>query len=462
VSRRNNSRRRGKSRKGKKSKLRKLRDTRNNAQRIGHMPKINDGMAAVKPGDTRVAQAVKVAAMPQPVDTAWPRGVRNQLRWSPYAWAKLKWFCARGDTEVGGFGVTAVDDMLYVEDFCVIKQIASAAKFDFDDEALNDYLTSMAEKGIPPNRCMRVWVHTHPGGLDRPSSTDEEVFERVGTGMHNIMFILTEDGKTYAELRLRINNMDASRKLSVAVEFRGTFNGVTPAQMEQWEQEYCSAIITEYSQWTGACRPGSLAETQYTRWDDTSKERAWCNKHVRAGSPLYTADAVVEDRAWRDERINDAQTHDYGNIVIDDYDDAASWCCADDECAVSFDKDTVRLVIEDGKMDVQQWVYTNKYWFRFGGSAVICVKAGDMVQATSDLASCAPNAWGEIEWKPDPHSDDMELGELLTAFVPQLGFVTCGEDGEPFADALTAAEVDTAIADDMAGAIADEKEQVKP
>lgn len=440
--------------KRKERKKATLRDLRNNLQRVedklnkhnGCMPSGVPGCHSVKPAVPPKPPAVppkppvvtKVMPEPQPVDTAWPRGVRNQLRWSPYAWAKLKWFCARGDTEVGGFGVTAIDDMLYVEDFQVVKQTASVAKFDFDDEALNDYMTAMAEKGIPPNRCMRVWVHTHPGGLDSPSSTDEEVFNRVGNGTHNIMFILTEDGKTYAELRLRIDNMDASRKLSVAVEFRGTFAGVTPEQMAQWEHEYCTALITEHIQAAGTCQPYSMVGMYHQRWDE-----------------------VVEDNAWQNAWANESRQSVAGNSAYADDDDVTPWFSGDDAHDITFDEDTVRLVIKDDKMDVPQWVYTNKYWFRFGGAATVYSKLGDKVKSMSDLASYLPRAWGEVEWKPDTQNDGMEIGELLTVFIPQLGFVACGEDGEPFADALAAAEL-AADSNDIDIPIDDEKVQVQP
>ena len=37
------------------------------------------------------------------------------LRLNPTAWAKLLYLRDLGDTEVGGFAISAVDDLLYVE-----------------------------------------------------------------------------------------------------------------------------------------------------------------------------------------------------------------------------------------------------------------------------------------------------------------------------------------------------------
>src|SRR4051812_35743192 len=43
-------------------------------------------------------------------------GASKRLRFSPTAWAKLLFLRDIGDTEVGGFGITPADDLLFVED----------------------------------------------------------------------------------------------------------------------------------------------------------------------------------------------------------------------------------------------------------------------------------------------------------------------------------------------------------
>ena len=51
-----------------------------------------------------------------------PQLPRNaSLRFTPYAWAKVQFFCHRDDTEIGGFGITDGDPLL-VEDFVAVKQ----------------------------------------------------------------------------------------------------------------------------------------------------------------------------------------------------------------------------------------------------------------------------------------------------------------------------------------------------
>ena len=57
------------------------------------------------------------------------------LRFSPTAWAKLLYFRDKSDNEVGGFGVTEADDLLYVVDFITVKQQVSCVSVKFDDQA---------------------------------------------------------------------------------------------------------------------------------------------------------------------------------------------------------------------------------------------------------------------------------------------------------------------------------------
>ena len=61
------------------------------------------------------------------------------LRFSPTAWAKLLYFRDTGESEIGGFGVTLPDDLLYVADFVTVRQQVSVVSVAFDDEAVANY-----------------------------------------------------------------------------------------------------------------------------------------------------------------------------------------------------------------------------------------------------------------------------------------------------------------------------------
>ena len=66
------------------------------------------------------------------------RTPRPSLRFSPYAWGKLIYLRDRGDTEIGGFGLSGADDPLLVIDVLTVKQRCSFVTVAFDDGAVAD------------------------------------------------------------------------------------------------------------------------------------------------------------------------------------------------------------------------------------------------------------------------------------------------------------------------------------
>jgi proteasome lid subunit RPN8/RPN11 len=119
---------------------------------------------------------------PQPLSQPKPQRKEPEkivLRFTPTAWAKLLYFRDFGDTEVGGFGVTAKDNLLLVEDFVTVRQKVSVVSVSFDDDAVADFFESQVDAGRRPEQFGRIWLHTHPGDSPQPSMVDEETFERV-------------------------------------------------------------------------------------------------------------------------------------------------------------------------------------------------------------------------------------------------------------------------------------------
>lgn len=176
------------------------------------------------------------------------------LRFTPYSWAKLFWFCHRGDTEIGGFAVTSPDDLLLVEDFVTVKQTCSIVSVAFDDLAVADYVDQQVDMGRKPEQFLRIWLHTHPGSSPHPSGTDEATFARVfGRCDWAVMFILACEGKTYARLRFNTGpggamlipvEVDYSLTLRDA-DFQGSnFRG---SDVRGWEEEYCRNIASVHS-----------------------------------------------------------------------------------------------------------------------------------------------------------------------------------------------------------------------
>lgn len=161
------------------------------------------------------------------------------LRFSPYAWAKLLFFRDRGPTEIGGFGITAADDPLFVEGFQTIRQTATAVTIALDDAAVADYLDAQVDAGRKPAQVLRTWIHTHPGNCPKPSSVDEEMFRRVfGPSDYAIMAILARGGKKYGRLRFNAGP-GGSLRLAIRVDYSKPFAG---SDTKAWEAEYQANI----------------------------------------------------------------------------------------------------------------------------------------------------------------------------------------------------------------------------
>jgi len=161
------------------------------------------------------------------------------IRFAPTAWAKLLFFRDQQDTEVGGFGVTAADDPLLVEEFVTVKQDVTVASVAFDDEAVADYFDAQVDLGRKPEQFGRIWLHTHPGNSPSPSCTDEETFRRVfGKCQWAVMFILASGGKSFARLRFNVGPCGHAA-IPVEVDYSRPFG---PSDRESWEIEYHANI----------------------------------------------------------------------------------------------------------------------------------------------------------------------------------------------------------------------------
>lgn len=168
---------------------------------------------------------------------------RSVLRFTPWAWAKLQFFCHHGDTEIGGFGITSGADLLLVEDFVTVKQKTSCVSVEFDDAAVADFFESQVDAGRKPEQFARLWCHTHPGASPQPSSVDEATFDRVfGRCDWAVMFILARGGATYARLRFSIGP-GGDLLIPVSVDYTAPFEA---SAHDTWEQAYDAHICPDH------------------------------------------------------------------------------------------------------------------------------------------------------------------------------------------------------------------------
>jgi len=153
------------------------------------------------------------------------------------------------DNEVGGFGVTEADDLLFVTDFVLVKQKVTCVSVAFDDESVADFFADQVESGRKPEQFGRIWLHSHPGNSPEPSMTDENTFARVFDSCDwAVMFIVAQNGKTFARLRFNVGpggEVDIPVYVDYSVEFDA-------ADFDTWKQQYIANVTEETIQNIGS------------------------------------------------------------------------------------------------------------------------------------------------------------------------------------------------------------------
>ncbi|MBI9018702.1 MAG: hypothetical protein JEZ07_15720 [Phycisphaerae bacterium] len=165
-----------------------------------------------------------------------------QLRFTPYAWSKLIFMRDMTDNEVGGFGITATDDLLLVTDIVIIKQKVTVVTVNFDDIAVANYFEDMVDKGLKPEQFARIWIHTHPGFDPDPSGTDEQTFNRVfGNCNFSVMAIIAKKNKSYCRLHFN-SGICCDINIPIKVDYE---QGIDNKDIQIWEQIYKDNVAQE-------------------------------------------------------------------------------------------------------------------------------------------------------------------------------------------------------------------------
>ena len=164
---------------------------------------------------------------------------RPILRFSPTAWAKLLYFRGKSGDEVGGFGITEPDDLLFVKEFATIKQEVTCVGVKLDDTAVGEFFDQQVDLGRRPQEFARIWCHTHPDMSPKPSSVDEETFRRVfGACEWAVMFILACDDQMYARLSFNVGP-GGHVLVPTAIDYATEFG---PADHQAWDAEYSANV----------------------------------------------------------------------------------------------------------------------------------------------------------------------------------------------------------------------------
>ena len=194
-----------------------------------------------KPNKTQIQANLKQAKhkLSWQVEKETENARRLALRFSPTAWAKLLYFRDKSDNEVGGFGITEQDDLLFVKEFVTVKQEVTPVSVKFDDVSVANYFEDQVDLGRKPEQFARIWLHSHPGDSPEPSIIDEETFERVfGNCQWAVLFVVAQDNKTYAKLSFNVGP-GGQVLIPVGIDYSQDFGA---SNRELWDTEYTANI----------------------------------------------------------------------------------------------------------------------------------------------------------------------------------------------------------------------------
>jgi proteasome lid subunit RPN8/RPN11 len=197
--------------------------------------------------------------------------IKPTLRFRPTAWAKLLYLRDAGQTEIGGFALTAPNEPLCVESFELVTQRTSPTHVELLDDAVADYFDRQVNAGRQPNQFARIWLHTHPGCSAQPSATDEATFARVfGRVDWAVMGILARGGETYARLRFGVGP-SADLEIGVEVDFRPPFGA---SDVDAWQAEYALCVLPQ-PQLAKAKRSGRVAADDSRPTETPTIDEQW-------------------------------------------------------------------------------------------------------------------------------------------------------------------------------------------
>jgi hypothetical protein len=130
----------------------------------------------------------------------------------------------------------------------------------FDDDAVADYFDRQVDLGRKPAEFARIWIHTHPGRSAQPSGVDEHTLARVfGTSDWAVMFILAQEGQTYARLQF-VAGPGGNVLIPIEVDYSARFAG---SDHQAWAAEYQASVSLLQDDWLNS----SLAQSADQAWE---------------------------------------------------------------------------------------------------------------------------------------------------------------------------------------------------
>lgn len=212
---------------------------------------------------------------------------KSQLKFTPYAWAKMIFMRDKGDTEVGAFGISDPNDPLLIVDIKLVPQKCSSAYVEFEDTGVADFFEDCFDAGLALTQYGRIWIHTHPSGVHSPSGTDENTFYKCfGRCDWAVMYILSKDGHDFCALQYNTKPGCRVELKDTTIDYSSDF---PQSDRNAWKEEYdrcvqkniCNSAVSYGNVWNGddysyygygAGYQGSGVNQESSKENNSSKE----------------------------------------------------------------------------------------------------------------------------------------------------------------------------------------------
>lgn len=184
---------------------------------------------------------------------------------TPQVYWRLQWLCHRTPCEVSTMGMMSMGPRgLLIEDLLLVKQSVTPASVQLDMVWWADRQVELYEtRGVEPWQ-VGAWLHTHPKGVDGPSSIDEETMRQsFGQSSSIVMLILTKDGRFYGRVDFNHDfGQGVRERLSLPCQVQVDWlhaggPSIDAKTLEAWETEF-KALVREHSEqwWYGLGETG--------------------------------------------------------------------------------------------------------------------------------------------------------------------------------------------------------------
>lgn len=166
---------------------------------------------------------------------------------------KLMYLMKKTTMEVSGYGLSKKDNLFYIHDFRMPKQIGQTAHTELTQDGIAEHFDQCLAEGLEPIEFGRIWVHTHPKGINGPSGTDEATMrDTFGACDWAIMLILTQGEHFHCEFwTKKLGGVALGEHLRLPMKVQVDWSNIQNIDTAAWDAEFTASFEEKKYTYTG-------------------------------------------------------------------------------------------------------------------------------------------------------------------------------------------------------------------